>query len=76
MPHFPAYNFFGTPVPNFTVNNDRVLDNLRVRHPMPLCPPAKPYRSGRVLRWRPAYLSCGLAPNANRWMFLLLNTFI
>ena len=33
MPHFPSYNFFGTPVPNFAVNNDRILDNLRVRQP-------------------------------------------
>ena len=33
--------FFGTPFPNFTVNNDRVLDNLRVRQPNTFkCPPA------------------------------------
>ena len=33
--------FFGTPFPNFSVNNDRVLDNLRVRQPNTFkCPPA------------------------------------
>ena len=42
MPHFPPNNFFfGNPVPNFTVSNDRVLDNLRVRQPNTMMvPPA------------------------------------
>ena len=42
MPHFPPNNFFfGNPIPNFTVSNDRVLDNLRVRQPNTMMvPPA------------------------------------
>ena len=41
MPHFPTYNFFGQPFPNFSVKNDRVLDNLRVKQPNTFkCPPA------------------------------------
>ena len=44
MPHFPPNNFFfGNPIPNFTVSNDRVLDNLRVRQPNTMMvPPATP----------------------------------
>ena len=39
-----SYNFFGSPIPNFAVKNDRVVDNLRVRQPNTMKLPPAPIR--------------------------------